>query len=294
MTTFICKPPPVPSPPCLAIALTCAIGLPAAVGQLWAQAPPPPQEETSISRAHLSAIPGGAIPGGGVSGPTIVLRPAIPAYFPGCDHLPEGTPEKSTCSMEKLMRYIGREVVYPDSAREAGIQGVTILTFVVTDAGDIRQITVLRDIGGGCGDEAARVIAAMPRWEAAFHDGAPAYTQFTLPITFGLRANEYDYALQTGGLEEGDATREELLRLATEGEYVVTDPRGTPLTITEVVYTLERGDTQTQLVTRGAERPDERTFARFLGRRPARLTVEVNAVDGLDIRTVARQFALVR
>ena len=262
----------------------CVLLLTSASWQVLAQAP---HEGATASAVHAGAQPGG-------SGPTIVLRPAIPAYFPGCDHLPEGGDGKLACATEKLMGYIARELVYPGAASEAGIQGVAILTFVVTDRGEIRDITVLRDIGGGCGDEAARVIAQMPRWQPAIHHGATVYTQFMLPITFGLRANEFDYALQLGDLDGEEVTRQELLDLVTTGAYTVTDPKGAKLTITEVVYTLERGDERTQLVTRGAERPDAKAFGRFLGRRPARLTIEANAVDGLDIRTVTRQFAVVR
>ena len=257
--------------------------------EVLAQAPPPAQGEAIDALAHAHAVPQ-ADP----SGPAIVLRPAIPAYFPGCDHLPEGSEEKLTCATDKLMGYISRELAYPDSAREAGIQGVVIITFVVTDAGEVTEIVTLRDIGGGCGAEAARVVGQMPRWQPALHRGAPVHTQFMLPITFGLRANAFDYALRVGPLEADEATREELLAAVTAGDFTVTDPRGAELAITEVVYTLECGEERRQLITRGAEVPTARAFGRFLGRRPARLTIEANVVDELDIRTVARQFAIVK
>ena len=228
------------------------------------------------------------------AGPVIVLRPNVPAYFPGCDHLPEGGEDKLACAMDKLMGYISRELVYPEAAREESIQGVVIITFVVADDGGVGDLTILRDIGGGCGEEAARILANMPRWQPALHQGERVHTQLMLPITFGLRADLYDYTLRPGSLEGETATREELVTAATEEEWVVVDPQRKPLAITEVVYTLERGGEQTQFITRGAERPDEKAFAKFLGKRPARLTVEANVVDGLDIRTVTRQFAIVK
>ena len=253
----------------------------------------------------LAQAPHEAVPGEGVitatagvppadAGPVIVLRPNVPAYFPGCDHLSEGGDDKLACATEKLMTYLSRELVYPEPAREEGIQGVVVVTFVVADDGSVGDLTVLRDIGGGCGAEAARVLADMPRWQPALHHGAAVYTQLMLPITFGLRADLYDYILQPGSLQGESATREQLIAAATREEWTVVDPQRKPLPITEVVYTLERGGEQAQFITRGTERPDEKDFAKFLGRRPARLTIEANVVDGLDIRTVTRQFAVVR
>lgn len=224
----------------------------------------------------------------------IVLRPAIPAYFPGCDDVPEGDAEKLACATGKLMRYISRELTYPEVAREEGIQGVTVLTFVITDEGVIEDVTVLRDIGGGCGAEAQRILAAMPQWEPAIHDGDSVHTQFMLPITFGLRGNLYDYRLQPGALDGEVVTREEVIRAATEEEWLAFDPQRKPLTITEAVYTVERGGEKDRLITRGTDRPDAKALSKFLGRRPARLSIEVNVVDGLDIRTVTRQFVMVR
>ena len=224
----------------------------------------------------------------------VVLRPTIPAYFPGCGHLPEGAPEKSECSVGKLMAYVARSLRYPDTAREERIEGVTMLSFVVGAGGQVRDVRVLRDIGGGCGAEARRVVEAMPRWQPAIHKGAEVATQFTLPITFGLRTGMFDYVLHVGDLPDGDVFRRELL--AAVGTYTprVTDPRGEEMTVTEVVYTFERGGERAELVTRGAELPDEGAFARLVSRRGGRLTIEANVVDGLDIRTVTRGFTVMR
>jgi len=37
--------------------------------------------------------------------PEIILRPTIPAYYPGCTNEPEGTEEKANCSASKLMSF---------------------------------------------------------------------------------------------------------------------------------------------------------------------------------------------
>ena len=228
------------------------------------------------------------------SAPAIILRPTIPAYYPGCGHEAEGTDAKATCSAQRLMGFIAQELRYPEEARAQGIEGVVVLSFVVSDAGGIEQVRVLRDIGGGCGAEARRVIAGMPAWQPAIYKGGPVYTQFTLPITFGLKAHQFDYTLHTGELVDGEATFAEVVDLATGAPYRATNPRGEELLVTEVVYTFERGGERRQLVTRGAELPERRAFERFVGRKPGRLTVEVNVADGMDIRTLVRQYVVVR
>ena len=246
------------------------------------------------SRAQAPYGTGGATTADEATGERLVLRPTIPAYFPGCGHIPEGTEEKSNCSTGKLMGYIARSLRYPDTAREQRIEGVTMLSFVVGAEGDVRDVRVLRDIGGGCGAEARRVLEGMPTWQPAIHKGRQVATQFTLPITFGLRTGMFDYVLHVGDLPDGDVFRRELLEAVGTYTPRVTDPRGEEMLVTEVVYTFERGGERTELVTRGADLPDERAFARLIHRKGGRLTIEANVVDGLDIRTVTRGITVLR
>ena len=224
----------------------------------------------------------------------IVLRPTIPAYYPGCTNEPEGSEEKSMCSASRLMSYIASNLRYPDAAREDKIEGVVMLSFVVSDSGVIEQVRVLRDIGGGCGDEAKRIIEEMPTWQAAIFKGKQVYTQFTLPITFGLRTGMFDYVLHLGELDEGEVYRKELVGEVTGSAPRVTDPKGKDLVVAEVIYTFERGGERREFVTRGSELPDEKAFAKFIGKKPGRLTVEANVVEGLDIRPVSKAFLVVR
>jgi protein TonB len=47
---------------------------------------------------------------------------------------------------------------------------------------------LLRDIGGGCGEEAVRVVKMMPKWIPGKQKGKPVRTQFNLPVKFKLSA----------------------------------------------------------------------------------------------------------
>nr|MBP7156951.1 energy transducer TonB [Flavobacteriales bacterium] len=53
--------------------------------------------------------------------------------------------------------------------------------------GKISEAKVLRGIGGGCDEEALRVVRAMPTWKPGKQRGKPVTVQYNLPIRFTLR-----------------------------------------------------------------------------------------------------------
>ena len=84
------------------------------------------------------------------------------------------------------IRYLNENIKYPQMARESGIQGRVFVTFVVERDGKVTDVRVLRGIGGGCDEEAVRVIKNMPRWHAGKQRGKPVRVQFNMPILFKL------------------------------------------------------------------------------------------------------------
>jgi protein TonB len=88
---------------------------------------------------------------------------------------------------EAMYKYIYEKIKYPAIARENGISGQVIVQFVVSKEGDIRNDKVVRGIGGGCNEEALRVVNGMPRWRPGKHNGRAVPVTFTLPIKFVLQ-----------------------------------------------------------------------------------------------------------
>lgn len=82
--------------------------------------------------------------------------------------------------------YLNKNIKYPQMARESGIQGRVFVTFVVERNGAVTDVRVLRGIGGGCDEEAVRVIKNMPNWNAGKQRGKPVRVQFNMPILFKL------------------------------------------------------------------------------------------------------------
>lgn len=87
---------------------------------------------------------------------------------------------------EARITYLNENIKYPQMARESGIQGRVFVTFVVERDGRVTDVKVLRGIGGGCDEEAVRVIQNMPRWEPGKQRGKPVRVQFNMPILFKL------------------------------------------------------------------------------------------------------------
>lgn len=85
-----------------------------------------------------------------------------------------------------MKRYLAENIQYPQMARESGIQGRVFVTFVVEKDGNVTDVKVLRGIGGGCDEEAIRVIKNMPKWQAGKQRGKPVRVQFNMPIMFKL------------------------------------------------------------------------------------------------------------
>ncbi len=86
-----------------------------------------------------------------------------------------------------LMKYLAEHIKYPPYAKEAGIQGRVFINFVVEKDGSITNVKVLRGIGGGCDEEAVRVVKNMPKWKPGMQRGKPVRVSFNLPVKFTLQ-----------------------------------------------------------------------------------------------------------
>jgi TonB family C-terminal domain len=88
---------------------------------------------------------------------------------------------------EEMMKFLGNNIRYPVIAQENGIQGMVILSFVVSKTGQISDIQVVRGLGSGCDEEAVRVVKKMPNWKPGKQGGAAVPVKFTLPVRFALK-----------------------------------------------------------------------------------------------------------
>jgi len=90
--------------------------------------------------------------------------------------------------MTAMREYLKNNMMYPMSAKEAGIQGKCYLRFIVNTDGSISDVRVLRGVADcpECDKEATRVVKNMPNWKPGRMNGKDVKMYFTLPISFKL------------------------------------------------------------------------------------------------------------
>lgn len=88
---------------------------------------------------------------------------------------------------EARVKFLHDNIRFPQMARESGIEGTVYVTFVVEKNGSISNVQILRGIGGGCDEEATRVIKQMPNWKPGKQNGQAVRVQFNMPIKFTLQ-----------------------------------------------------------------------------------------------------------
>jgi protein TonB len=88
---------------------------------------------------------------------------------------------------QKLADYLAKNIKYPQMARESGIQGRVFISFVVEPDGSVSNVNVMRSLGGGCDEEAVRVVKSMPKWKPGKQRGKPVRVSYILPVNFKLQ-----------------------------------------------------------------------------------------------------------
>lgn len=180
-------------------------------------------------------------------------------YFPGCEDLKNGSEEKQQCSNENLVGFIADYLEYPEKAQLLGIEGTVYVSFVVDEEGKTDQAQIARDIGGGCGEEALRIVKNMPRWEPARNAGKPTKVKLLLPVRFSLKGAQEDltegFSFNWGNLKGNSVSKNQLLE-NFENELVIRDETGDKLEITELNLLYKRKNKTREALSRGALTPE--------------------------------------
>ncbi len=142
---------------------------------------------------------------GTMSGQPVRARYVIPVIFKiqtpptrqPDEIIGEGTDEQVLAVVEKmpefpggqqaLSKYLSETVKYPDIAQENGVQGTSVVQFVVNKDGSITDVEIARSGGDLTLDiEAARVIGSMPNWKPGIQKGKLVRVRYTVPVNFRL------------------------------------------------------------------------------------------------------------
>jgi TonB family protein len=88
--------------------------------------------------------------------------------------------------MSGWSKYLSDNLKYPTQARRMGIEGHVFVVFVINTDGSIQDVEVLTGIGGGCDEEAVRIVKGAPKWNPGMQKGKAVRTRMRLPIRFKL------------------------------------------------------------------------------------------------------------
>jgi len=84
-------------------------------------------------------------------------------------------------------KWVLERLVYPETAKDNGVQGRVILSFTVSTDGSITNVSVLRGVDALLDKEAIRVVSSSPKWKPGKQRNKPVRVKYTFPVIFQLR-----------------------------------------------------------------------------------------------------------
>lgn len=88
--------------------------------------------------------------------------------------------------MGALQSFIRDELRYPQVAKDAGVQGVVAVQFIVEKNGCLSNFKILTTLHPALDEEAIRVCKLMPKWKPGETHGQKVRVYFRIPVKFSL------------------------------------------------------------------------------------------------------------
>ena len=87
----------------------------------------------------------------------------------------------------EFSKWVNQRLVYPEIAKENGVQGRVTLQFTVESDGRVTNVKVLRGVDSSLDQEAVRVVSSSPRWTPGKQRDRAVRVTYTFPVIFQLR-----------------------------------------------------------------------------------------------------------
>ena len=87
----------------------------------------------------------------------------------------------------KFSKWVNSRLVYPEIAKENGVQGRVTLQFTVEKDGTVTKVKVLRGVDPSLDKEAVRVVSMSPKWKPGKQRDRAVPVTYTFPVIFQLR-----------------------------------------------------------------------------------------------------------
>ena len=87
----------------------------------------------------------------------------------------------------QFSKWVNSRLVYPEIAKENGVQGRVTLQFTVEKDGTVTKVKVLRGVDPSLDKEAVRVVSQSPKWKPGKQRDRAVPVTYTFPVIFQLR-----------------------------------------------------------------------------------------------------------
>ena len=87
----------------------------------------------------------------------------------------------------QFSKWVNSRLVYPEIAKENGVQGRVTLQFTVEKDGSVAKVKVLRGVDPSLDKEAVRVVSMSPKWKPGKQRDRAVPVTYTFPVIFQLR-----------------------------------------------------------------------------------------------------------
>ena len=87
----------------------------------------------------------------------------------------------------QFSKWVNSRLVYPEIAKENGVQGRVTLQFTVEKDGSVTKVKVLRGVDPSLDKEAVRVVSMSPKWKPGKQRDRAVPVTYTFPVIFQLR-----------------------------------------------------------------------------------------------------------
>ena len=84
-------------------------------------------------------------------------------------------------------KWVFDRIVYPEVAKENGVQGRVVLSFIVDADGSVKNVVVLRGVDPSIDKEAVRVVSSSPKWTPGKQRDKAVKVKYNFPLNFQLR-----------------------------------------------------------------------------------------------------------
>lgn len=101
--------------------------------------------------------------------------------------LVENKPSFQGGDANDFSRWVNSRLVYPEAAKENGVEGTVILQFTIAKDGRMSDVVVLRSPDDALAAEAIRVVTSSPKWEPGKQRDRAVKVSYTFPVVYRLR-----------------------------------------------------------------------------------------------------------